>query len=108
MAWGTAGKLNNPTSGAILADTGPLASGALTFVPTIMIWADGALNCTLHYRNAANTGDNKTQQMSVGTFGSNFQAFSLTTAVTVQLNERLTLTLDNNFTGNVQASIITG
>jgi hypothetical protein len=106
MAWGTVGLITNPTTGQIIADTGPLA--ATPFVPTFFCWSNVACNITLHHRNAANTADLHTQQMSLSTEGSSFEVFGLPTAVTLAANERLTLTLDVGFIGQIQCSIITG
>jgi hypothetical protein len=106
MAWATQGKITNPSDGQLLADTGPLAATA--FVPTLLCWSTVACNITLHHRNAANTADLHTQQLSLTTFFLNFQTIGLPTAIILGLNERLTLTLDTAFTGQIQISIITG
>lgn len=106
MAWSTAGIITNPTTGQILADTGALP--AVVFVPTFLCWSLIACNITLHHRNATNTVDLHTQQMALSTEGSPFAVIGLPTAVTLGLNERLTLTVDIGFTGQIQCSIITG
>lgn len=106
MAWATAGIITNPTANQVIADTGPLPATA--FVPTFMCWANVSCLITLRHRNATNTADLHTQQLFLSTEGTSFQLFGLPTAVTLGANERLILTVDNVFTGQIQCSIITG
>jgi hypothetical protein len=105
MAWSTAGIITNPTTGQIVADTGALP--ATPFIPTLMCWSTVSVNITLHHRNSTNTADLHIQQMSLTTEGTPFVIFGLPTSITLGANERLTLTVDSGFTGQIQCSIIT-
>lgn len=105
MAWNTAGILTNPTSNVILADTGALP--ATPFTPTLMCWSTQGVNITFRHRNAANSADLHTQQMALSTEGCPFVVILLPTNITLGANERLTLTLDNAFVGQIQCSILT-
>jgi hypothetical protein len=105
MAWSTAGLITNPTNGQIVADTGALP--AIPFVPTFWCYSTVACQLTLHHRNATNSADLHTQQVALSTENSNFQTFGIPTQITLGVNERITLTVDIGFVGQIQCSIFT-
>lgn len=97
--WATAGILEAPQAGDILADTGPLVAGVNTF--TLLIWSEQAVNFKVHQRNALNTADIQTQVLapSIGLLQVNLP-------LTLSLNQRITITLETNMTLSAQASIL--
>jgi hypothetical protein len=103
MAWSTNGVLIDPDTNDLLADTGALSLGTYSFV--ILAWSDTACGITLHHRNATNTADVHSQKLQLTTTSSAF-AQIVTIPAVLLLNERLTLTLDNGFTGTIQCSIL--
>src|SRR6202162_1905053 len=107
MAWATAGLLADPSTGVILADTGPVGAG--TYQLTLLLYTTVASGITFHYRDAANISDIKTQQITISTETNGFQVIPVNTPITIGANERFTLTLDQGFTGGViQCGLVLG
>lgn len=102
MAWVTQGKVNNPTAGLVLADTGAVGSAG-PVSGNIVIWTDTSAFVTLRRRNATNTADIATQQLYIN--GQNL-FFMPAVTITLAVNERVQITNDNAFTGTIQASLI--
>lgn len=102
--WATNGVITNPTTGQVVADTGPLPATPIS--PVLLCWSSVGVGVTLHYRNAANTADLRTQRMALTTEGTPFQVINLPANITLNVNERLTLTVDAGFVGQIQCSIL--
>ena len=63
--WFTAGQQIAPAAGFVLADTGPLTPGAYTLL--VIINALEVSNHLLHWRNAADSADLRTQNILIST-----------------------------------------
>jgi hypothetical protein len=103
MAWFTAGIVNDPTLGQILADTGALA--AQTISGNVLVYSTVATTLTLRHRNATNTADLHSQKIAVSTENNNFVNIQIG-AIALALNERVTVTADVGFTGQIQVSLL--
>jgi hypothetical protein len=107
MTWATAGLLTDPNTNTILADTGAIAAGSYQL--TLLLFTTVACGVTFHYRDAANTSDIKTQQITISTETNGFQVIPINTPISIGANERFTLTLDQGFTGGViQCGLVLG
>lgn len=103
MAWATANTITDPTAGTILADTGALSIGLLSF--TILLASSGpSATLELQLRNAANSANVATQTINSTGYGSD----AIPVPIVIGLNQRLRLVVVNNYTGDVDASILWG
>lgn len=100
MAWHTAGPLEDPSAGDVLADTGALGVGVSGFTILIDTTAGGYVD--LVHRNALNTQDLHLQKLyiSPGT------PLPLGATLTLALNERLLLRVRDGLTGTIQGSFL--
>jgi|SRR5579864_5001910 len=96
--WVTEGEKNNPGAGVLLADTGQLPLGTVSF--TVLIFSDAGGAVILAQRNAANNGDVHSMKIQLGS------AIWFTVPLILALNERLRVTTDAAISGNVQVSIL--
>lgn len=101
MPWTTNGLLTDPSAGDLLADTGVLSAGFMSF--TLMVYTNGGVVFDLVQRNALNTADIGSQRLSIINTG-NLHAQSI--PLTLSLNQRVVIRNVNDVTGNVQASIL--
>lgn len=98
--WATAGVVESPSAGDVIADTGPISVG-LNFALTALIWSQQNTSFTIHQRNALNTADINSQKVSpISGF------IYVAMPVTLLTNQRITVTVDESLELNCQASLL--
>lgn len=98
--WASNGLVVNPSVGDILADTGPLSVGAVSF--TITAWTDDGPQLDLEHRNALNTATLHSMRFIPGGVG----LMSFTVPVVLLLNERIRVVVAvAPYGGTTQATI---
>lgn len=101
MGWMTARIQTDAADSTILADTGPLGVGIMSF--TIILWADTPLVLDIVLRDALDTIDVSTQRWTV-IGGSLLHRVPL--SITTSLNQRILVRVATAYKGNAQASIL--
>ncbi len=101
--WATNGEITGPNPGDILADTGPLSVGSVSF--TIITWSDDGPNLLVEHRNALNDTTLHSFRYLPGGVPLHVVTFPLVLLV----NERVRVkVLSSQFGGTTQVSILTG
>ena len=102
MSWATAGLLESPTAGTILADSGAQLASTTSF--TILIVTQYAARVAFAWRNSTNTSD-KASQLIKPVSDSPTLMIGLG-GLTLLVNERVVLRAESDMIGEVQASLI--
>lgn len=102
MAWLNSGRVANPALDQVLIDTGPLQANSVTFA----VYLAATANCAVEvqWRDAANTGNVKSQIVACTAFNSNdkpHQKYPIEMAV----NERIRVIQVAAVTGSVSVSL---
>lgn len=98
--WSTNGIVTNPTTGAVVADTGSIGGGGSTY--TIIVAASVITRFEVAVRNAANNADVTVQNFFVPANGN----FTAVLPIDVPPNGRIVVRVAVGVTGGVQASIL--
>lgn len=102
MAWHTNDVITNPGTDEILADTGALAVGSQGV--SILVDSDSGCAFWFEQRNSANTATVHKQRFSVSQSGPVYYG---NVPITLGVNERLRLRLEEGFIGSIQGSLFT-
>ena len=102
MSWSSAGIVPNGVALDLLADTGALTLGTLTFM--VFVWTDTQIILDIVLRNATNLADLNSQRFTIDASAS---INALTFPVAVLLNQRVIARLVSGFSGLAQVSILT-
>lgn len=101
MAWFSSEEVTDPSSDAILADTGQLGLGVATI--TILVFTTYTSTVYIELRNATNDATLNSQPIVIGSGSDVIRDLPFS----VGANQRIRLRLGTGFTGTIWASILT-